>query len=77
VDSFFGLFGPAGTPQAITDRITREVRTILSLQDAKDRLENIGFETPPDLSTAEFGALVRQDVAKWTKVVTAAGIKPE
>jgi tripartite-type tricarboxylate transporter receptor subunit TctC len=77
VDSFFGLFGPAGTPPAITDRITREVRTILSMQDAKDRLEKIGFEAPPDLSTAQFGELVRQDVAKWTKVVTAAGIKQE
>lgn len=77
VDSFFGLFGPAGMPQPISDRITREVRTILSMQDAKDRLEKIGFETPPDLSTAQFGALVQKDVAKWTKVVAAAGIKPE
>jgi len=77
VDSFFGLFGPAGTPQPVIDRLTREVRAILSMQDAKDRLTKIGFETPPDLSTAQFGELVRQDVAKWTKVVTAAGIKPE
>jgi tripartite-type tricarboxylate transporter receptor subunit TctC len=77
VDSFFGLFGPAGTPKPISDRITREVRAILSMQDAKDRLEKIGFEAPPDLSTAQFGELVRQDVAKWTKVVAAAGIKPE
>ncbi len=77
VDSFFGLFGPAGTPQPVSDRITREVRTILSMPDAKDRLQKIGFEAPPDLSTAGFGQLVKQDVAKWTKVVTAAGIKPE
>jgi hypothetical protein len=47
------------------------------MQDAKDRLQKIGFEVPPDLSMAEFGQLVRQDAAKWTKVVTAAGIKPE
>jgi tripartite-type tricarboxylate transporter receptor subunit TctC len=77
VDSFFGLFGPAGTPQPVNDRITREVRTILSMQDVEDRLQKIGFETPPDLTMAEFGQLVRKDVAKWTKVVTAAGIKPE
>ncbi len=77
VDSFFGLFGPAGTPQPISDRITSEVRTILSAEDAKERLQKIGFEAPPDLSMAEFSQLVRQDVAKWTKVVTAAGIKPE
>ena len=77
VDSFFGLFGPAGTPQPVSDRITREVRTILSMQDAEDRLQKIGCETPPDLTMGEFGQLVRQDVAKWTKVVTAAGIKPE
>jgi tripartite-type tricarboxylate transporter receptor subunit TctC len=77
VDSFFGLFGPAGTPQPVNDRIAREVRTIHSMQDAKDRLEKIGFEVPTDLSPSEFGQLVRQDVAKWTKVVTAAGIKPE
>jgi tripartite-type tricarboxylate transporter receptor subunit TctC len=77
VDSFFGLFGPAGLPQPVSDRITREVRTILSMQDAKEQLQKIGFEGPPDLSMAEFGQLVRQDVAKWTKVVAAAGIKPE
>ena len=53
------------------------MRTILSMPDAKDRLQKIGFEAPPDLSTAGFGQLVKQDVAKWTKVVTAAGIKPE
>ena len=77
VDSFFGLFAPSGTAQSIVDRTTHEVKTILLSQDANDRLQQIGFELPPDLSTPEFAALVRRDVAKWTAVVTAAGIKPE
>ena len=77
VNSFFGLFAPSGTAQSIVDRTTHEVKTILLSQDANDRLQQIGFELPPVLSTPEFAALVRRDVAKWTAVVTAAVMKPE
>lgn len=71
---WFGLFAPAGAPQAIIAKLNAEVTRIFALPDVKERLAAIGAE-PMGATPEQFAALVRADVAKWTKVIQDAGIK--
>ena len=77
VESWFGLVAPVATPAAAIARMTKEVQAVLEIEDFKQRLLQIGFESPPMLTSKDFGALLVADVAKWSKVVKDVGIKPE
>lgn len=75
-DSWFGLMMPAGAPREIIMKMNAEVQKILATQDVKDRLlAQGGFAvggTPEQLAER-----VRADIAKWGKVVRAAGVRIE
>ena len=73
---WFGLLAPAGTPQAIVDRLQAETAKILDTPAMKARLALEGAE-PIGNSPAEFSALIKAEMAKWSQVAKAAGIKPE
>jgi len=74
--SWTGLFAPAGTPEAIVQRINLEVNAVLALPDVQARLASLGVE--PDIMTApQFQAYAASEVAKWSQLVRAAGIEPE
>ena len=73
---WFGLLAPAGTPQAIIDRLQAETAKILDTPAMKARLALEGAE-PIGNSPAEFSALIKAEMAKWSQVAKAAGIKPE
>jgi len=71
-----GLLAPAGTPDDIIARISRDTVAALSMPDVRERLAALGFE--PAVSTpAEFGARIKSEIAKWDKVVRAANIRIE
>jgi len=71
-----GLLAPAGTPDDIIARISRDTVAALSMPDVRERLAALGFE--PAVSTAaEFGARIKSEIAKWDKVVRAAHIRIE
>ena len=76
VESWFGLVAPSGTPAAAIERMTREVHAVLGMDDVKDRLLKTGFDPPPLLATPAFAERLKVDVAKWSKVVVEAKIKP-
>ena len=71
-----GLLAPAGTPDDIVGRINRDTIAALASPDVKERLSALGFE-PASSTPAEFGARIRQEIAKWDKVVRAANIRIE
>lgn len=73
---WFGLLAPAGTPQPIIDRLQAETAKILETPAMKARLALEGAE-PIGNSPAEFSALIKAEMAKWSQVAKAAGIKPE
>ncbi len=73
---WFGLLAPAGTPAAIVDRLQAETAKILETPAMKARLALEGAE-PIGNSPAEFSALIKAEMAKWSAVAKAAGIKPE
>ena len=72
-----GMLAPAGTPREIVAKLHQEIVRILALPDVKDRLLVAGIEPAPPMTPEQFGDYLRAEVAKWGKVVKAAGIKPE
>ena len=73
---WFGLFSPAGVPREVLVRINAEVTQGLQRPDIKDLLAKQGAEPVPG-SVDQFTAFVREELAKWAKVVKASGLKLE
>ena len=76
VNFWFGLVAPAGTPDAITNKLSEEQRAIVHLPEVRARLAGIGFEGNPT-SAAEMRQIMITEIEKWGKVVKAAGIQPQ
>lgn len=76
LSGWIGLFAPAGTPQAVVERLNGETAAILRQADVRARLADIGAEALP-MQAAEFGGWVQREVTKWTRLVREAGIQPE
>ncbi len=76
VSSWYGLVVPAGTPQAIIARLHDAAVSALRNPDVKKRFD--GTDLEPGGSTPEqFGAFIRNEVAKWAKVVRESGMRVE
>jgi tripartite-type tricarboxylate transporter receptor subunit TctC len=71
-----GLLAPASTPTPIVDRLSREVRAILSDPAIVRRLAELGTDPAPSTLEA-FAARIHTDITKWTRVIREAGISPE
>ena len=71
-----GFVLPAATPQPVVQRLARETATVVGMNDVRDRLRDQGYE-PVGSSPAEFGAYIKAELAKWTKVIRNANIKGE
>jgi tripartite-type tricarboxylate transporter receptor subunit TctC len=74
---WYGLLAPAGTPRDIVLKLHAGV--VKALQDAavKKRFIDDGAEPAASASPEDFSTLIRVEIAKWAKVVKAAGIQPE
>lgn len=73
---WWGIVAPAGTPQAIVDKLHGTIEEVLNSEDTKKNLDLQGA-SPLHMSTAEFGAFIKSEMTKWGPVVTKAGIKAE
>jgi tripartite-type tricarboxylate transporter receptor subunit TctC len=71
-----GILAPAATPDAIIQRLNREIRTILAEPDVKRQLDQQGA-TPAPSSPEAFDQRIRDDVAKWAEIIRQAGIRPD
>jgi tripartite-type tricarboxylate transporter receptor subunit TctC len=71
-----GFLAPAGTPKAIIAKLNAEINAALNMPEVRTKLETAGIEiqggTPQD-----YAALIKSDLAKWSKVIKAAGIPAE
>jgi tripartite-type tricarboxylate transporter receptor subunit TctC len=70
-----GLFAPKGTPQAVIDKLNREVRATLADADVKNRFVDTGAEAT-GMTPAEFLARIKSDAERYRRVVQQAGVKP-
>jgi tripartite-type tricarboxylate transporter receptor subunit TctC len=75
-DVWFGLMGPAGMPREIVVRLNAELNKALKQPDVAERLAGQLFDVRTG-TPEEFGALIRSDVAKWSKVVREGNIKAD
>jgi tripartite-type tricarboxylate transporter receptor subunit TctC len=66
----------AGTPPAIINRLNAEINAALKLPDVKAKLEAAGIEIQGG-TPQEYAALIKSDLAKWSRVVKAANIQAE
>jgi tripartite-type tricarboxylate transporter receptor subunit TctC len=66
---------PAGTPKPIIERVAQATRALLSAPDYQQLMTDAGFEATPESSPEEFRAILAADVALWTPVVKALGLK--
>jgi tripartite-type tricarboxylate transporter receptor subunit TctC len=73
---WYGLLAPAGTPPPIIARLNAEALRALKSDEMRERLAADGAE-PQGSTPEEFGALIRSELDKWTRVTRAAGIEPQ
>ena len=71
-----GLFAVAGTPREIMARLHAEVAKVLRLAEVRERLAALGAE-PVGSTPQEFGAFVRAENARWSRVIREKGIRSE
>lgn len=71
---WFGLMAPAGTPPAIVERLSAEVAKAMATPVIRDRTTEQGA-TPVGSTPAQFERFVRDEIAKWTRIIQQAGIK--
>jgi tripartite-type tricarboxylate transporter receptor subunit TctC len=71
---WFGLLAPAGTPRPIIDKLAAAARQAMHAPDAVETLRKQGYE-PLDGGPDEFAAFIRSEIARWTDVAHAAGMR--
>ncbi len=73
---WFGLMAPAGTPKDVIEKVQRDSAKIIHTEDFRARLAQVGME-PVGNTPAEFTAAIRQQSARWQKVIKERGIKAD
>jgi tripartite-type tricarboxylate transporter receptor subunit TctC len=71
---WYGVLAPAGTPQPIVERLNREVRQVLRIEEIKAPLLAEGAELA-DATPAHFAQFIKQEAAKWQVVVKQSGAR--
>jgi tripartite-type tricarboxylate transporter receptor subunit TctC len=72
VSPWFGLFAPAKTPPAIVRRMNQDIQEILKNREVIEKFQGQGAD-PFITQSAEFAAILKSDLAKWSEVVKASG----
>ena len=71
---WLGVFAPAGTPAPVVERLQKELVAIAAQPDFREALAKNGAE-PPTITPQEFPALVKDELARYGKVVKAINLK--
>ena len=74
--SWQALVAPAGTPRAVVDRLNAEVAKVLKTPEMKEKMTGLGTDIVAN-SPEQFAQYLREETAKWSKIVRDAGIKLE
>ena len=76
VETWYGALAPAATPRDIVEKLSAEIDRILKQPDLRERMRAQGAEVRGG-KPEDFAARITGDIAKWAKVIKAAGIKGE
>jgi len=75
-ESWFGVLAPAGTPKPILDKVSQDIATVLQMPDVNERLQKQG-SIPTWNTPAQFDAINKGDVERYSKILKDAGITPQ
>lgn len=73
VSSWYGVCAPANTPGPVVDKIYADFTAVLRAPDVKQRLDEMAVDTTPK-NREEFDQFIRDELARWAKVIKDAGI---
>jgi tripartite-type tricarboxylate transporter receptor subunit TctC len=73
VETWYGVVAPAGTPARIVNKWNAEINQLLGLPEIRDALARQGM-IPAGGSPERMADLIKQELARWTRVVKASGI---
>ena len=76
VNSWGAIFVPAKTPKPAIDTLHQSLSAVMNSDDMRNTLIKQGMD-PLLLGPAELGALIRDESARWARVIKAAGIRAE
>lgn len=76
VNTWYGIFGPAGMPREIVDRLNIALKTSLKNPAVRERLTAQGFDIVPS-TPEEFALALKEEIDTWAKVVKQAGAKAD
>jgi tripartite-type tricarboxylate transporter receptor subunit TctC len=74
--AWYGVLAPAGTPSPIVAKLQSEIHVAMRAPDIVDKLSAQGLEPAPN-NADEFARFIAAELAKWSKIIGAAGIKVE
>jgi len=74
--TWYGVFAPAGTPAPIVKRLHGAIVAGMASRDMQEKMTALGADAVTN-NPQEFATLVREEIAKWGKVLRAAGVRPE
>ncbi len=72
--SIYGVYAPAGTPEAIIWQLNRAIVAVLNMPEIRERFFSVGMEAVGS-TPEQFGATIRADTARLRKVINEAGIR--
>ena len=73
---WYGVFAPAGLPKPIAARLVQAFNKALSDAGLHDKLSQQGLEVQP-MTSEQFAGLVRDDVARWEKIIRDVGVRAD
>ena len=73
-DNWYVVLLPSGSPKDIIALLNREIAKTIAVPEVKERLATLGYE-PVANTPDECAAQIRADIAKWSNVIRAAGIR--
>ncbi|MDB5898716.1 MAG: hypothetical protein JWP41_2318 [Ramlibacter sp.] len=76
IETWIGMMAPKGTPGAIIAKVNAATAAILKAPEVKEKMVPTGYE-PVGESTERFGAMLRTDLDRMTKLIKQAGISAE
>lgn len=72
--SWNGIFGPAGMPKTVTNKLNTELQIVAADKEVQEKLQQLGFETWPTKTPEEFEAYVADQLKHWGSLIKQAGI---
>lgn len=74
-DGWYGVFAPAGTPQAIIDRLNTEIYRAQHSPEVREKIEGQNMIVPADISAQEFASQIKRDAVIWQGLAKVADLK--